>query len=184
VCWFLEGAMDSNPPSTSISYEYSHDFLRSNMPRGAGADFRWSELPEGTETTTRLLIRRNKFHYIEFYYRAKQAVEGVESNSCTLVAYETAEHWLRPVFVAYPEGDRYSSNVVSTMKHPLALSVHMSLSGTGAMGTYFLFDIRAKPRWITLASHARLRENDFRSEGEFQAAVRQMRRSVEEAQGD
>jgi hypothetical protein len=66
----------------------------------------------------------------------------------------------------------------------MAYSVEVSFSGTGALRSVFLLDMRNRPRLIDVAHGGRLRESDFPTTEEYLKAAAGMRAALKRAGGE
>jgi len=158
TCWFLVGPSTAEPQSLGIKYEYSREFLEHHLPQGAGKDFHWSVLPKGAHVESRPLMRRNKRNYLEICYQSPPSKSSRHEHWDVMLAYETSEGWLRPVYVAYADGDRYASSLVSTNAHPLGLNVNME--HPGQVTSHYLFDLWNNPRLVTKATSSKSKKGN------------------------
>lgn len=184
TCWFLNECDGTDSQTLRIQYEYSRDFWHQHLPQGTGKGFHWSALPKGVKVEARPLLQRNKRNYFEICYQSPPAQGSHREQWDVMLVYETDEGWFRPVFVGYADEDRYTSEIVSTDKHPLALTVTMTWSGNGQMASHFLFDLWSTPRLATSAGSGRLHLGDYGSDAEYEKAIKHMQRDVSRAKGD
>jgi hypothetical protein len=90
-----------------------------------------------------------------------------------LLAIETAQgsEWFSPFFAAQPE--LFSSQFVSGRDVAFGYIATLEWSGTGALRTHYLFDLRQPhPRVVGTVSAGRVRRPDFDTDAEYEEALK------------
>jgi len=136
----------------------------------------WAESSEQPNITTIATVDGRKV--IQIIYRENGGFG--KTIGMILLAMETdrASDWYSPFFGAQPE--LFSGQFVSSKDVSFGYIATLEWSGTGAVRTHYLFDLReVHPKFVSTLSAGRVKKTDFKTDSEYDQALTVFDREAE-----